>query len=71
MAIVMPTSVLKMPRGRLNGSGPISTLIGYSAVVADMKREWLGSSVDYVAANISLRLLDGNHDIDGAAIMLA
>jgi hypothetical protein len=67
MAIVMPASVLMTPGRRMDGAGALSALIGYTDVVADAKLEWSGSSVDYVAAIISMRLLNGHHDIDGAA----
>jgi len=70
VAVVMRSSELRAKGPLLDGPPSALPLLGYRDVVADSTRPLVGGPLDHVAATMSLRLLDGSHDIDGAAHLL-
>ena len=67
VAIVLPRCALDTPNPQVNVQPHASALLGYADVVAVTELEVVRSPLTHVAAVISLRLLDGQYDIDGAA----
>jgi AraC-like DNA-binding protein len=66
LAIVLSNEDLRARRPQIEQ--PAKTpLLTYRDVVAESTAEWPDASLKYIAAVISLRLLDGESDIEGAA----
>lgn len=67
IAIVMSGKHLRSRQPQPTGWPPTNPLLTFRDIVADAEVEWSGDPVKNIAAVISLRLLDGNSDIEGAA----
>jgi AraC-like DNA-binding protein len=67
MAIVMSCEELRARRPQLARQPQKTPLLTFRDIVAESEPEWSDTSLKKIASVISLRLLDGNSDIEGAA----